>query len=265
MSVSIPRQSEALFQTFTRILNHFGQDNCVILTLTLKKERNVNVLRKRMRRLQKLLEPHTGHIFSVFGVSPNAAHVHALAVIQKDSDLSAFSRHVKRLKAKAGFSHRFSVEKIRHPEAACRYLAGNYSSTARYLAILPTGKSGKLYTYRGIPKGLRVKGRDFSRNTPDAKAFRASMNRLAGLCSTEIGNYDGLESRTFQSPATIRKIIFGLLSRIPCGERGLSAQALMTAFPALRPPPADEGEGEDFESQTESSMLATDLQPARFV
>jgi hypothetical protein len=235
MSASLPRRAEAVYQTLTRIVNHYGPTRSVFLTLTAKKQIPPSALRKRIAKFHKLTKGIFPSIFTVMGISPFAIHVHAIAVVSQAADLGGLSQKIKRIKGSAGFSQFFSVEPINIVPAVCRYIAWNYCETAQHFALPPKRKVGRLWMYRDVPRHLLVKGSHFTRNTSAAKRYRASLTRLAELAGTEIGNWTQLERATGQRSDRIRRILFGLFQRIPSGETGLSSEQLLTAFPFLRP------------------------------
>jgi hypothetical protein len=235
MSYSNPRKAEAINQTLTRMVAHYGQDHSVFITLTSKKQIPVPVLRSRIARFHRLTKSIFPCIFTVIGITPFARHVHCLAIIPEETDFKTLQRKIKQIKGKAGFSQVFSIERIISVPKLCRYIAKNYSDTAAYFALPPKKKVGQLWMYRGVPANLLVKASHFTRNTPAARKYRATLNRMASLAGTEIGDWDALERMVCERQDRIRRIVFGLLQRIPCGENGLSSEVLLTAFPHLRP------------------------------
>ena len=234
MSVSLPRQSEALYQTLTRMVEHYGSDAVVFLTLTNKQSLTVANLRKKVSKFHQLTKKVFPAIFSVIGVTPFATHIHCLAIIHKGSKLPRLKRQIKQLKAKAGFSQVFAVEHIRNAAAVCRYIAKNYSDTAAHFALPPKKKVGKTFMYRCLPKGCLVRGDHLTRNTPGARTYRATVTRLAQLAGTDVGDWKQLQTALCVREDRIRRIVFGLLQRVPCGADGLSSRVLLTAFPILR-------------------------------
>ena len=207
----------------------------MFITLTSKKQIPVPVLRSRIARFHRLTKNIFPCIFSVIGITPFARHVHALAIIPEETDFGALQRKIKQIKGKAGFSQVFSIERILSAPKICRYLAKNYSDTAAHFALPPKRKVGQLWLYRGVSANLLVKASHFTRNTLAARKYRATLNRMASLAGTAIGDWDALERVVCERQDRIRRIVFGLLQRIPSRETGLSSEVLLTAFPMLRP------------------------------
>ena len=235
MSASIPRKAEAIYQTLTRLIDYYSPNNSVFLTLTTKKQIPLRALRLRVSKFHRLTKHHFSSIFTVMGVSPFAIHVHSIAIVPEGTDLKKLKGRIKRIKAKVGFSQVFSMKNIESVPAVCRYMAWNYSETSSFFAKSKKKKIGRLSLYRDVPRQLLVKGTDFTRNTPAARKYRATLTRLAGLAGTDIGDWRQLERATGKKASWIMQYLFGLFQRIPCGEHGLSSEVLSRAFPSIRP------------------------------
>lgn len=235
MAVSIPRKSEALFQTLSRICDHYGPNKCLFLTLTFRTHCNLYFLKKKLRKFQTLMKPHIPTMLSVFGYTDNATHIHSLVVFDGSTPLNVLTRLTKRAKSKAGFSARMDLGPIRCRVRSFRYIATNFKKTADMLSeSSPKRRFGKLWVSRGIPKNLLVKGADLTLNNKQAKRFRATMTRLAIMAGTEVGNWRQLESALCVSAHVIRKIVFRLFRRTPCALHGLHQRHLLRVFPELR-------------------------------
>jgi hypothetical protein len=148
---------------------------------------------------------------------------------------------VRETRAKCGFSFIEKVNPIKKtPPQMSRYLAKNMGETIEYLTIPPSKPAGQLVVYSGIPRQWRMKPTSFTRLTPYSRRFWATMNRLAELAGTPLGDYKALEIALCVRADRIRRIVFGLFNRIPVRANSLgkypslSDSVLFTTFPHLR-------------------------------
>ena len=242
MAVSTPRRLEALYSTCLNLIYRFGQSNCVVIELTFRKHHTLPTIKRSVRRFIRYCQKVLPRMIAVPGFTTSACHVHILAIKSENClKLSVLRKMVREARAKCGFSFIAKVNPIKKtPPTISRYLAKNMGETIEYHTIPPSKPAGQLIVYSGIPRQWRVKASSFTRLTHHSRRFRATMNRLAELAGTTIGDYKALESALCVRADRIRRIVFGLFNEIPMrvgtsGKlRSLPDHILLRTFPLLR-------------------------------
>jgi hypothetical protein len=242
MSVSLPRRKEALYATCLNLIHRFGKSRCVDIELTFKKNHTSKTIKRAIRELAKRCRREIPMMIGVPGVTISSCHVHILGILPKNPPTYTYlKRFVREQRLKCGFSFKHDVGPIRKtPEQFSRYLARNFGESLEYYTIGLSKPPGQLVVFSGIPREWRVKASSFTRLTPHSRRFRASMNRLAELAGTPIGDYKALESALCVRADRIRRIVFGLFSETPfrVSKSGKCAslpdRILLRTFPMLR-------------------------------
>jgi len=259
MAVSTPRRLEALYSTCLNLIYRFGKSNCVVIELTFRKHHTMPTIKRSVRRFIRHCQKVLPRMIAVPGFTTCACHVHILAIKSENCPkLSVLRKIARETRAKCGFSRIAKVNPIKKtPPQMSRYLAKNMGDTIEYLTIPPNKPAGQLIVYSGIPRDWRMKATSFTRLTPYSRRFWATMNRLAELAGTPIGDYKALESALCVRADRIRRIVFGLFNEIPmrAGKSGtfrsISDHILLRTFPLLRDRHANNGEGSDKETDNE--------------
>lgn len=242
MAVSTPRRLEALYSTCLNLIYRCGKSNCVVIELTFRKHHTIPTIKRSVRRFIRHIQKVLPRMIAVPGFTTCACHVHILAIKSENCpNLSVLTKMVREARAKCGFSFVATVGPIKKtPVRMSRYMAKNMGQTIEYFSIPPSKPAGQLVVYSGIPRQWRMKPTSFTRLTPYSRRFWATMNRLAELAGTPLGNYKALEIALCVRADRIRRIVFGLFNRIPVRPNSLGKypslpdSVLFTTFPLLR-------------------------------
>lgn len=242
MAVSTPRRLEALYSTCLNLIYRCGQSNCVVIELTFRKHHTIPTIKRSVRRFIRHCQKVLPRMIAVPGFTTCSCHVHILAIKSENCPpLPVLRKLVTKARAKCGFSFVAKVGPIKEtPPQISRYLAKNMGETIEYLTIPPSKPAGQLVVYSGIPREWRIKPTSFTRLTPYSRRFWGTMNRLAELAGTSLGDYKSLEIALCVRADRIRRIVFGLFNRIPVRANSLGKypslpdSVLFTTFPLLR-------------------------------